>query len=315
MSNVRDGLSDAELEALEDEDLDSTNDLKALVDEDEDDDEDLDPDSPASNNAGSPEREGSEDPTGGEGTGEGEGEGTAPPAAEGTAHDDSQTPSFSVSVPDIGKIEDSLKGLVSERDQLEKDYEAGDSDLTYAEHRAKMRDLDDKISDLREERAEAKALHRMNEAYEQEWWSREIRSFKRDAMKSDGVDYNTDQRLANEWDKCVRFLGNDPENANRSARWFLEEAHEMVKARFKLGKTEAPPASTAADRRAMVDEAVAARRNKAGTPPKTLANIPEAGAESEQESEFSHLDNLSGLALERALAKMTPDQQDRYLNT
>jgi hypothetical protein len=311
MGIEHEGLSDAEREALADEDLDLTTDLESLVNEDDDDDDDLDP-GPVdpSDDSGAATRTGE-----GEGSNQGQEQGAeaAPETASTASEDDSPTPSFAVAVPDIAKIEQGIETLITERAKLEADYEQGESELSYTEHRAKIRELEDQISDLKADRAEAKAVQRMNEAYEQEWWTREIRSFKREALKSDGVDYDKDARLAAEWDKCVRYLGNDQDNDGKSARWFLEEAHEMVKARFKLGKPEAQPAPTAADRRAMVDEAVAARRNKTGTPPKTLANLPEAGAENDQESEFSHLDNLSGLALERALAKMTPEQQDRYL--
>jgi hypothetical protein len=62
-----------------------------------------------------------------------------------------------------------------------------------------------------------------------------------------------------------------------------------------------------------VDEALAARRAKAGRPGISLAQLPEAGNEPEGEGEFSHLDRLSGMALEKALARMPLEQQERYL--
>ena len=84
----------------------------------------------------------------------------------------------------------------------------------------------------------------------------------------------------------------------------------MVKARFRIGGQAAQPA---ASKLSKVDEALAQRRQRAGEPPRTLANLPQAGVEAEGQGEFSHLENLSGLALEKALARMTPDQQERYL--
>lgn len=46
--------------------------------------------------------------------------------------------------------------------------------------------------------------------------------------------------------------------------------------------------------------------------PPTLGNMP--AAESNSGGEFSHLDNLTGVALERAVSKLSPEQQSRYLN-
>lgn len=46
--------------------------------------------------------------------------------------------------------------------------------------------------------------------------------------------------------------------------------------------------------------------------PPTLGNMP--AAESNSGGEFSHLDNLTGVALERAVSKLSPEQQRRYLN-
>jgi len=274
-----DFLSDAEREALEDEDLDAT----PVVEDEDDADEEAEGD-----DAGAGESD----------------DGAEPDEPEAlAARETLLTPGG-----DLGKIDGDIEALKGERDRLEALYEAGDSDLSYGEHRAKVREIEDAIADLKAVRAEIKAVQRVSDHYQQEWWNREIRNFKRAAAK-EGVDYDGDKKLEAEWDKCVRFLGNDPENANKSADWFLKEAHEMVKARFKLGQTPAQPAK----HRSRVDEALAARRAKAGRGPISLSQLPEAGSEAEGESEFSHLDRLSGMALERALAKMTPDQQDRYL--
>lgn len=278
-----DFLSDAEREALEDEDLDAT----PVVDDEDDAEEEAEgDDAGASENDDGAEPEDPEEP-----------EALA-------ARETLLTPGG-----DLGKIDGDIEALKSERDRLEALYEASDSDLSYGEHRAKVREIEDAIADLKAERAEIKAVQRVSDHYQQEWWNREIRNFKRAAAK-EGVDYDGDKKLEAEWDKAVRFLGNDPENADKSADWFLKEAHEMVKARFKLGQA---PAAQPAKPRSRVDEALAARRAKAGRGPVSLAQLPEAGSEAEGESEFSHLDRLSGMALERALAKMTPDQQDRYL--
>lgn len=217
--------------------------------------------------------------------------------------------SFNVPTGDLNAINEQLTALKAAQDELEAAYEGGESELTFAEFKAKQREINDAILDLNAEKAEVQTIQKMNAAYQQQWWTNEIKSFKRDAAR-DGVDYDADPKLAAEWDKAVRYLGNDPDNADKDARWFLQEGHEMVKARFKIG---APAIPSQQSRLSKVDEALAQRRQKAGEPPKTLASLPQAGIESEGQGEFSHLEKLSGLALEQALSRMTKEQQDRYL--
>jgi hypothetical protein len=230
-------------------------------------------------------------------------------ADEAEAPADPTSQSFSVPTGDLAEISAQLDKMKAAQDELEAAYESGDSELTFSEFKAKQRELNNAILDLNAEKAEVQAIQKVNAAYQQQWWANEIRSFKRDAAR-EGVDYDADPKLAAEWDKAVKYLGNDPDNADKDASWFLKEGHEMVKARFRLGKAEIPSQQS---RLSKVDEALAQRRQKAGEPPKTLASLPQAGIESEGQGEFSHLEQLSGLDLEKALARMTKEQQDRYL--
>jgi len=289
-------LTDAEREALEDEDLELDPGESNETDVGEEGEKDSSQDADEASDAGEDQDDESSDDLNGEATEE-------------------SAQSFNVPTGDLGEIEASIAQLQTARDELESAYESGDSELTYAEHRAKLREIDGALLDLNAERAEVKAIQKMNAAYQQEWWNREIKSFKREALRADGVDYDKDAKLEAEWDKAVRYLGNDPDNADKDAGWFLKEAHEIVKARFRLGRTEAAPSAQQNNRRSAVDEALAARRAKAGEAPKTLSRLPEAGMESEGSGEFSHLDNLSGLDLEKALSRMSADQQDRYLSS
>lgn len=289
-----DHLTDAEREALEDEDLEQTD---TGNDDDDDNGEAGEDDAPTGDDDSTDDKAATD-----------EGDDTEEPTPTPT-----DTQSFNVPTGDLSEIETAISQLQTAREEMEAAYEAGDSELTYAEHRAKLREIEGALLDLNAERAEVKAIQKMNAAYQQEWWNREIKSFKREALK-EGVDYDQDKKLEAEWDKAVRYLGSDPDNADKDAAWFLKEAHEIVKARFRIGRPE-PTVPPAQKRLSKVDEALAARRAKQGEPPKTLSGLPEAGRETEGQGEFSHLDNLSGLDLEKALSRMSQDQQDRYLSS
>jgi hypothetical protein len=98
-----------------------------------------------------------------------------------------------------------------------------------------------------------------------------------------------------------------------SDRQILTMAHEQVtRAR---GGAAAPAAKPAADAAAAV---AASRKQDLSHLPTTLATVPAAAPQTTDGDQFSGLDALSklddgGVALEQALAKLTPAQQDAYL--
>jgi hypothetical protein len=81
---------------------------------------------------------------------------------------------------------------------------------------------------------------------------------------------------------------------------------------FNLGKPAAAGAGKAAAD--PVREAVSKRKPDLKVVPPTLANLPNAGGDdaSVGEGKFAHIDSLSGMDLERAIARMSPDEQREY---
>lgn len=100
--------------------------------------------------------------------------------------------------------------------------------------------------------------------------------------------------------EAVKDLANDPANSTKTGPWFLAKANEMIRERFGAPvKPETPDVPGAKPR---------------VQPPPTLATMPSAELpETGVADEFAHLDKLGGFHLEAALAKMTEDQQNRYL--
>ena len=134
------------------------------------------------------------------------------------------------------------------------------------------------------------------------------------ALSDAGLDA---QGVGAEFDRVVRLFAQEavtrgltdaPGNLAAS-KVALAEATEYLLRRH--GKTPVPaPAPAPA-----VATAKPARQPKPvdrSTFPPTLANVPTA-ADASITSEFAHLDGLEGSSLERALARLTPDQQERYL--
>ena len=136
------------------------------------------------------------------------------------------------------------------------------------------------------------------------------------AVRTAGLDLSAnDGVIGKELDRAVRMFAEEatarglmdaPGNlaASKAA---LEDAKDLILRRY--GKATAPvaapsPASAPAPRKP-------APPDRSQFPP-TLAAVP-AAADATITTEFAQLDGLTGSSLERALAKLTPEQQDRYL--
>ena len=123
--------------------------------------------------------------------------------------------------------------------------------------------------------------------------------------------------LGQEFDRAVRLFANDAE-----ARGLTDRPGQIAASKDALGealalmirrhgKADAAPAAPAP-----APEVKPTRQPKPvdrSQFPPTLANVP-AAADATVASEFAHLVGLEGNALERAVARLTPEQQDRYLD-
>ena len=170
-------------------------------------------------------------------------------------------------------------------------------------------------------RAEASdhARTQMRQDSMMEDYQKELRSSQKE-LRGAGLDLAADDgKIGAEFDRAVRMfaaeagergLSDQPGNlaASRDA---LAEARAYVLRRH--GKSTAPtPAVAAAPATTPKAPARIPAPPDRSTFPPTLATAPVA-ADATISNEFAHLEGLDGAALERALARMTSEQQDRYL--
>jgi len=144
-------------------------------------------------------------------------------------------------------------------------------------------------------------------------------------LKAAGIDLEGEAGA--QFDRAIRLFAQDAAERGltdavgnmAASREALAEAQALVLRRYGKAQAATPaPAPAAAARSAApaADKpAAGARRptpaDRSALPP-TLAAVP-AAADASVGSEFAHLDGLEGTALEKALARMTPEQQERYL--
>lgn len=340
----RAGLSPAEAEAFDDsEDADVVA-MRLLADKlDTDDDDD------AKSSAGAEvEKDGGAAEAGAAGSEAGKGDAATGGGADGaqgkddkTATDD-DTPKVpepfapKLSGPGLDDYQQQRGQLLDERKALRKSLR--DGDITQDQCDEKLDDLNDRISRLDTQHALDQQAVENNKSTLKQQWEFTVSSFKEAMKASGGIDYDANPAAEAVWDRYVRILASDEKNADKSDprwfQWFLSEAHKMAMKEIRrtaemLGMAPAKDstadaagkgaATTAAGKEA-VKNAIDARRPKldqdaAGTRP--LNNLPASGGADDGGggSEFAHLASLSGMKLERAIAAMTLEQQQRYLES
>ena len=117
-------------------------------------------------------------------------------------------------------------------------------------------------------RIKAEISQEMTEQASAREWQQAVNRFIDLVAKNEQVDYRTDAARAKDLDTFVKVLANDPENAQQSSEWFLQEAHKLVNARrggtVTATMDDPPPPK----------ERPAPRKPDLKAVPKTLAHVP-----------------------------------------
>ena len=169
--------------------------------------------------------------------------------------------------------------------------------LEPSEYRAIKDRTEAEADALKEQMLAARIFTQQAEANARNEWQRAQVATMAEA-KAEGLDYAAKPALMAAYNVHLKALGANPANEDKNAAWFLTEAHRLTKE--DLGIKTRPRSDP---RRGTDLSAV----------PPTLRNTPAAADPNIAGDEFAHLGNLEGVALEKAVAKMTPEQQERWL--
>lgn len=184
-----------------------------------------------------------------------------------------------------------------------------DGELTLEEFLVEDRKVQAEETKLRDDEREAATLEKINEQNASRAWFGNVKSFIAEVKKVEGINYDN-ATLNAALDNAVKTLANDKANIDKSQAWFLREAHRVVKADLGIARQAVPaPAIPAAPAKP------ASRQPDLKAVPTTLTKVPAAAPNDPKGSdEFANLDQLDGMELEAAIAKLSPDQQARYLH-
>lgn len=328
------GLSDEERAALTDEGDDDADTLRAVAGEEPGDGEgdEEGTDGAADGKGESADDEGDDeqgdDDGKGDDAGDGEGDGAGDGAAAATAaaatdagadDDDASTvQAVRYNAAPVEKYDEQMATLNDEMQQASAQFKAGDIEIE--DFLTKQGEINAKRDALRDQKVKHDISVDFNEQRAQHEWQTQCRYFMRDIKKDEGIDYAKGEikvgerqvKLLDELDKTVKILANDPDNAQQSNDWLLNEAHEMVKARYRLtGK--AKPAGDAGDGAGAGGKPPQRKGPNLKSVPTTLRDTPTAASDDAAgDGEFAHLDKLDGMELENAVARLNPEQQKRW---
>lgn len=186
-------------------------------------------------------------------------------------------------------------------DALADKYEAGE--LSFKDYRRAERDLAAQQTALRTEAVKAEVYADMQRQQSLREWNGAVEAFRADpanqAFESPAIIPLMKSQLDALWQ--------EPGIAEKSHRWVLDEAKRRVQTQLRavLGVAEAKPEAKPATPRPSA---------AAVTIPPTLGRTP-AALPNGAGGEFAALDSLNGIALEDALARMKPEQRDRWLDS
>lgn len=184
--------------------------------------------------------------------------------------------------------------------------------------------VQDKLDDLARAAAVDMARSQMQQDSMMQEYGQHLGAAQKE-LKAAGIDLSGEAGA--QFDRAIRLFAQDAIDRGltdavgnmAASRDALAEAQALMLRRFGKSATAAPAAAPASAAQGAAPAAAPAAppvrkpaaADRSALPP-TLAGVP-AAADASVGSEFAHLDGLEGTALEKALARMTADQQERYL--
>jgi len=211
-------------------------------------------------------------------------------------------------------LDQQLKDLAQARRDARRKYEEGE--LSEDQYDAELDRIEQERDKVNSARIRAEVSADMTTQQLQREYRKTLDGFFSDIKKS-GFDYKADANKGalQHLDKTIKALSQTAEGEEGPELWreILGNAHMVTAAKFKIPAQKAGGDDTGKDGKP--NKAAEVARNR--TPdlskvPPTVGRGPSAGTPSVNSDEFSHLDGLSGIALERAVARLTPDQQERW---
>jgi hypothetical protein len=224
-----------------------------------------------------------------------------------------------VQVQDPKKLADAREAAEAKIDDIEKKWSA--NELTDDERNAQMKAARRELTAAVSAEAANQARIETNAANAEQQQRRVIDGIVKIAKTEGSIDYAKDAKAEGQFNRALQVLYADPDSKGKSFAAISLEAHRMVCAMRGVTPKVAPAPAPVAAPTPPKPAAAPAPAKAARTPvdksliPPTLSRVPPAADATISGDEFSHLANLDGAELEKAVTKMTAEQQERWLNS
>lgn len=211
-------------------------------------------------------------------------------------------------VTDVAPLKESLTKAEADLEAIAAKLEAGD--ISASEAFRESNKLNAQIAELRADIKGSEQAVKANQAAAERYVDRSLKRFMTD--DDNKKLYQKDSPAWKAMDAALKTVSAMPENATKSYAWMLREADRIARAMVNAPRKPAEAPAAQAPAPAPAKPKPTADRTKTTPVPVTLASLPAAGQES-IESEFAYIDNLSGVEREKAIAKLKPEEYERYL--
>lgn len=211
-------------------------------------------------------------------------------------------------------LDQQLKDLSQARRDARRKYEEGE--LSEDDYDAELDRIEQERDKVNSARIRAEVSADMTTQQLQREYRKTLDGFFADIKRS-GFDYKSDANKGalQHLDKTIKALSQTADGEEGPELWreILGNAHMVTAAKFKIPTQKASGDETGKEgKTSKAAEVARSRTPDLSKVPPTVGRGPSAGTPSVNSDEFSHLDGLSGIALERAVARLTPDQQERW---
>lgn len=213
-----------------------------------------------------------------------------PPESSDKKNDAIDTPNEPA--PDHSAKLAEIDGKLAKLDEL-----FDDGELTSKEYRDQQNALMAEKRDIEHDELKAKVRQELDaENGKREWMKAQERFFKAE----ENARFRDDEVLLGALDQQVRKLAMTPEAANLTGDEILAKARAVIAKSF--GLAAASPAKKD-------DKPARPQRPKV---PVDMGGLPAAGSERPQDGKYSHLNGLTGEALEDAVSRLSPADQEAW---
>lgn len=233
---------------------------------------------------------------------------------------DEDTPVAPFTAEPVEDYESKVAAAESKRDDAFK--KMMDGDLSADEYRTIEKAANTEIRELDAQQNEFRVSQSMTQQAQQNAWLTHVNTAL-NAAKTNGADLTTDPAIAAELNRTVKLLASqvqeDPSMlkgipatkpgalVTNADKWILKEAMSIVAARhnLKLGPaptTKGDPAPTNKTRQPDLSKV-----------PPNLSSVPASAEQNVGADEFAHIHKLSGAEYEKAVARLSSDQLDRFM--